>query len=56
MQQKLFQIFLPQEAESFGNNIQKETTKATPKIEKICMYIATYLWRIFALPTIQCKW
>ena len=36
MQQKLFQFFLPQEAEAFGSN-RKGTVKATPKIEKICI-------------------
>ena len=33
LQQTLFQIFLPQEAGSFGNII-KETAKTMPKIEK----------------------
>ena len=37
MQQKLFQIFLPQEAVAFGNNVEKKPIKATTKIEKICI-------------------
>ena len=33
---------------------RKGTTKATPKIEKICIL---YIYgRIFALPAIQCMW
>ena len=46
MQQKLFQkknfkIFSPQEAGAFGNNIEKGTAKAMPKIEKYVYYIFT---------------
>ena len=36
MQQNLFQFFLPQEAETFGNN-RKETAEATAKIKKMCI-------------------
>ena len=32
-----FKIFLPQEAGAFGKKHRKGTTKATPKIEKICI-------------------
>ena len=49
MQQKKIQ-----EAGVSGNN-KKEFAKATPEIEKICLYIK-YLQRIFALPAIQDKW
>ena len=53
MQQKLVQIFLQQEVGAFANNIGKEPQKPRPKLKY--MYII-YLQRIFALPTIQCKW
>ena len=46
MQQKLFHFFLPQEAGAFGNNIEKETTKTTPKIAKICIL---YIYREYML-------
>ena len=41
MQQKLAKIFLQPEAEAFGNNIGKKTTKATPKTENSLYYIFT---------------
>ena len=41
MQQKLFQIFSPQEAGAFGNNIQKEPQKPRPKLKKYVYYIFT---------------
>ena len=47
-----FKIFSPQEAGGFGYN-RKGTTKASPKIEKICVL---YIDRMFALPAIKCKW
>ena len=54
MQQKLFQFFfLQQEAGAFGNNIEKEPQK--PRLKLKNMYVI-YLQRIFALPSIQCKW
>ena len=52
MQQKLVQIFLEQEAGTFGNKKGKELQKPNPKLKN--MYII-YLLRIFALLTIQCK-
>ena len=52
MQQKLVEIFLQQEAEAFGNNIEKEPRKSRPKLKN--MYII-YLLRIFALPATQRK-
>ena len=58
MQQKLVQHFLPLEAEAFGNNIEKDPQKPRPKLKN--MYVIYLLrisaLRIFALPTIQCKW
>ena len=40
MQQKLLQIFfLPQEARSFGNNIERRPKKTRPKSEKYVYYI-----------------
>ena len=48
MQQKLFQIFLPQEAGAFANNIEKESQK--PRRKNV--YIM-YLQRIFALPAVN---
>ena len=53
MQQKLVQNFLQQKAIAFGNNIGKGPQKPHPKLKN--MYIM-YLLRLFALPTIQCKW
>ena len=53
MQQKLVQIFLQQEAGTFGNNIGKELQKPHSKLKN--MYFM-YLLRIFTLPVIQCKW
>ena len=40
MQQKLFQIFLPQ-AGAFGNNIEKEPQKPRAKLKKYIYYIFT---------------
>ena len=34
MLQKLFQIFSPQQARDFGNNIEKEPQKPRPKLKK----------------------
>ena len=51
MQQKLFQIFLPQEAGIFANYIEKTPQKPRQKLKK---YV--YLQRMFALPAIQSKW
>ena len=31
----MFQIFLPQEAAAFGNNIEKEPQKPNPKLKKL---------------------
>ena len=42
MHQKYFKDFLPQEAGAFGNNIEEEPPKATPKIEKSCIL---YIYR-----------
>ena len=50
MQQKLVQFFLQQEAEAFGNNIEKEPQKPRPKLKN--MYVI-YVLRIFALLAIQ---
>ena len=41
MQQKLFQIFLPQEAGAFANNIEKESQKPRPKLKKCVYYVFT---------------
>ena len=38
MQQKLFKIFLSQEAGAFGNNIEKEPPKPRPKLKKYVYY------------------
>ena len=40
MQQKNY-FFLPQEAEAFGNNIEKEPQKPRPKLEKYSYHIVT---------------
>ena len=53
MQQKPGQIFLPQEAGAFGNNIGKETQEPRSKLKN--MY-TIHLLRIFALPAIRRKW
>ena len=47
---KNYFIFLPQEAEAFGNYIKKEPQKRLPKLKKN-MYII-YLQIIFALPAV----
>ena len=39
MQQKIFQFFLPQEAGTFGNNLEKEPRKPHPKLKKYVYYI-----------------
>ena len=41
MQQKLFRIFLPQEAGAFGNNTKKEPQKPHTKLKKYVYYIFT---------------
>ena len=41
MQQKLFQFFLQQDTEAFGNNIEKEPQKPRPKLKKDVYYIFT---------------
>ena len=48
-----FNFFLPQEARSFGNNIEKETQEPRPKLKKNIHVI--YLKVIFVLPVIQCQ-
>ena len=47
-----FKIFLLQETEAFGSNIEKEPQKSHPKLKDLCVI---YLQRMFALPAIQCK-
>ena len=39
MEQKLVQKFLPQEAGAFWYNIEKESQKSRPKLEKYLFYI-----------------
>ena len=41
MQQKLFQIFLPQEVGALGNNIEKEPHQPRSKMQKHVYYIFT---------------
>ena len=41
MQQKLFQFFLPKQAGSFRNNLEKEPQKPQPKLKKIVYYLFT---------------
>ena len=41
MQQKLIQIFVPQEVGAFGNNIEKEPQKPRPKLNKYLYYAFT---------------
>ena len=41
MQQKLFQTFVPQEAEAFGSNMEKEPQKLHPTWNKYLYYIFT---------------
>ena len=48
-----FKISLLQEAVASGNNIKMELQKSHPKLKNI--YIKFLYW-IFGLPTIQCKW
>ena len=41
IQQKLIQIFVPQEVGAFGNNIEKEPQKPRPKLNKYLYYAFT---------------
>ena len=41
MQQKIFQNFSPQEAEAFGNNMEKEPQKLRPTLKKHVYYVFT---------------
>ena len=41
MHQKLLQIFLPQEAGSFGNNRENESQVLRPKLKKYVYYVFT---------------